>query len=434
MAKSRKKKKVQPAHLKTGLPGKRSNTFLEGCYAATRRIFRALGEDESAFDLFTKRQKQKMFIVTILPPRIAAAQGHTVPRHYLRYVQDSLVTFLKRTYFDEEAGVTWMDMITVGQQLLLLFHSEEFTEILQAPQRELVQRLCSVFEIRDLFNQIQLHVANSIKMTLLMLSQPNFRIYGQRTIKQMMQANDPCLREVIHIVTHERQSLRFKYRNRERTAFRIAMGQYTDSVPYTGATIAMRKIYPGIQRDRNLDIYIQSHAIHRFKERIDTLYPLMRNEFFVLSLMLVQQIVQGPEGTQYIACIMPTSEGREVTIGYFAFTIDGNSLLVLTLLPLLSSSVPEGRVLHDRLHLSTEDVKYLGMDRLSFFYEVDIDRIPILRQILYDELHLDYIRTLYNPFRIGDDSFNEKKTLFVKNFFRNLEDRPFDSGSEQDEE
>jgi hypothetical protein len=205
----------------------------------------------------------------------------------------------------------------------------------------------------------------------------------------------------------------------ERTAFRLALGQFLET-PYTGVTIATDKIFPDTEQSKLLNIYVQSHAIHRFKERIDTLYPILRNEFLILSLMFVQKIVWAPNKTPLIACVMPF-DGEEKTVGYFAFTIDGDNLLVLTLLPMLSYNVPEGRILYDRLHLSSEDLKYLGMDKLSFFYEVDISQIPILKKVLYDELHLEYVHKVYNSFREKDTPFNEKKTLFVKNFFQKLE-------------
>jgi hypothetical protein len=206
------------------------------------------------------------------------------------------------------------------------------------------------------------------------------------------------------------------------------------STPCTGVTIAMSTIFPGIKHDRLLNVYIQSHAIHRFKERVDTLYPIMRNEFFVISLMAVQRVVRAPNGTQLIACIIPSEgekKGDEKTIGYFAFTIDGDNLLVLTLLPLLSHNVPEGRVLYERLHLSPEELKFLGMDKLSFFFDVDIAQIPLLKKVLYDELHLDYMRNVYNSYRSKNAPFNEKKTLFVKNFFDKLEERTVDINEEQ---
>jgi hypothetical protein len=429
MAKNKKKKKVQTLHREKPMYVKHSNTFLETCYASARRILRAIGEDESLFDVFTKRQKQNMFLVVVLPPRIAVMQGHTVPRQYIRHIQEELIKHLKTEYFNKEEGVTWMDMATVGQAMQLVFSVDSFMDGLQAPQLKVVERLRSIFNDRDVFVQTQVVIANRIRLILIMLSQPNFRIYGQNMSEHMRTIGKGHFQGVVYIVTHECQSLRFKYHNKERAAFRVAIGRFS-GVPYMGATIAMSKIFPGIERDRHLDIYIQSHAIHRFKERIDTLYPIVRNEFFIISLIFVQRIVQGPNGMQLIACIMP-SEGKEEIIGYFAFTIDGNNLLVLTLLPLLSYNVPEGRVLYDRLHLSTEDIKYLGMDKLSFFYDVDIEQIPVLKQILYDELHLDYIRTLFSCFHSKNNPFNEKKTLFVKNFFMKLEERLLDYDSTQ---
>jgi hypothetical protein len=123
-----------------------------------------------------------------------------------------------------------------------------------------------------------------------------------------------------------------------------------------------------------------------------------------------------------MALTMPDESEIGKVLGYFAFTIDGENLLILTFLPLLSERTPEGHLLNERLHLSSEDLKYLGMDKLSFFFDVDIQQIPLLKQVLYDELHLDYIRTLYSTNRPIDGPFNEKRTSFVKNFFQKLED------------
>jgi hypothetical protein len=424
----KKKKKVQPPPRKTASL-KHSTTYLKSCYAVARRILQALGEDESAFDMFTKRQKQDMFRIIVSPPRIVVMPGHKVPKQYLRYVQEELITYMKMLYFNKELGVTWLDVISIGQSMLLIFAVDDFLDTLSPPQREMAERLRTLFE-DDLFAEMQEMMAKQIKMSLLMLSQPNFRIYGQDLGGQHIMASKVGFQQVVHITTHECQSLRFKYRNIERTAYRVATGQYLH-IPYTGATIALNKIFPGVESDRALNIYIQSHAIHRFKERIDTVHPIMRNEFFVLSLMMVQRVVRATNGMQLIACIMPAA-GGEKTIGYFAFTIEGDNLFVLTLLPLLSRDVPEGRILYDRLHLSYAEMKYLGMDKLSFFYEIDIEQIPLLKQVLYDELHLDYIRTVYNSFRSKHDPFNEKKTLFVKNFFQKLEERLSDWNDKQD--
>jgi hypothetical protein len=424
MAQNKKRKKTPTPHWNNAVVLKNTKTYLDACYATARRIFRMMGEDDATFDTFTKRQKQEIFHIHVMPPRIAAMSGHKVPRPYLRYVQDELIAYLKRVYFNKEASVTWMDMATVGQTLEMVFSVESFLEKLSDTQRAVVDRMNRMFKKRSLFAEAQEMIYAHIRVSLMMLSQPNFRIYGLGADEDHVRSRRPTVQPIVRITTHECQSLRFKYRNRERTAFRVATGQYI-TIPYTGATIAMSKIIPNITHDRELNIYIQSHAIHRFKERIDTLLPMMRNQFIVLSLMMAQRIVRGTSGMQMIACIAPCGP-QQLTIGYFAFTIDGNNLLVLTLLPLLSQSVPEGRILYERLHLSTADLTYLGMDKLSFFYDVDIAQIPALKKVLFDELHLDYIRGIYNSYHSKSDPFNEKKTLFVKNFFQKLEEQPAD--------
>ncbi|MDR1562877.1 MAG: hypothetical protein LBS54_07350 [Dysgonamonadaceae bacterium] len=421
MAKNKKRKKHTEVSMRKSINASLSKHHVDACIATAKRIMKSLGEDESKFDLFTKRQRQDIFCVTFIPPRVMAAEGHMVPRHFLKYIQEQLLIFLKREYFSQENNVTWMDMATIGITLIMVFGTEKFRKQLAPQQQEIIDQWNMKLINMSIYGNIQLEIAKYVRGSLLLLSQPNFRIYGQVRNDCKIASNKTSMFESIKIVTHESVSYKFNYRNRERKAFLIAMGQYLTD-PYRGATIPIKKIYPNIKQDRNLDIYIQSHAIHRFKERLDTVHPVMKNDFFILSLMAMQQLVTGPEGTHLIACITPISSSETKTVGYFTFTIDGNKLLVLTLLPLLSRDVPEGRVLYERLKLSEEDIKYLGMDKLSFFYEVDVNRIPALKEVLYDELHLDYINQMYNSYREKGTPFDEKKTLFVKNFFQKIEE------------
>jgi hypothetical protein len=426
MAKDRKKKKAQqPAHT-GGL--KPTNSYLNMCYATARKIFRAIGEDESLFDIFTKRQKQELFSVIISPPYIAAMPGHKVPKSFIRYIQEHLTISLKNTPFDKETGLTWMDMVTVGKSLLLSFSTETYTSLLQPLQLEAVKRLSAAFEAKNMFMESQKLITDLIRVSLLCLSQPNFRIYGLAPPNPTVSTRRKAIRHILYITTHECQTLRFNYCNRERTAFRVLIGPL-GLIPSFGAIIGMSKLFPGIKHDRALNIYIQSHAIHRLKDRVDTLHPGIRNQVMMLSLMFSQRIVRGADGRLYIALVIPEDNGAR-TVGYFAFTIDGNNLLVLTFLPLLSHRMPEGNLLSTRLHLSPEDMKHLGMDKLSFFYDIDINQIPALKQVLYDELHLEHIHTLYSTLRSKDQPFNEKRTSFVKNFFLKLEDSPFNTADE----
>jgi hypothetical protein len=420
MSKNKKRKKIPAPH---GKPSSvwDSKSYFDDCCATARKFFRTLGEEPGLFDIFTKRQKQEFFRIGVAPPRISPAPGHSVPRQYIRFIQNDLIHSLREEYFDESIGLTWMEMITCGQILMLTFRTDTFLQTLPEKQRTIIDKLNAVISERNLLNKVFNHIVSHIRLQLVLLSQPNFRIYGLNTdVKPIMLGKN--LVQCMLITSQESQSLKFNYRNRARTGYRLASGKIMDT-EYSGATIALSKIYPSVENDKKLNIYVQSHALRRFKERIDTLYPIMRNNVLVISLMYIQQVVSGISGLKLIACVMPP-DGQ--VVGYFTFTIDGDNLLVLTLLPLLSQDVPEGRILHERLNLSKEDQQYLGMDKLSFFYDVDLEQISVLKKILIDELGLGYIRDLFNSYRVdsGNMSFDEKKTLFVKNFFRTTEAQP----------
>jgi hypothetical protein len=422
MAKNKKKRKPlsssQHKPVKP-IPIKKTKTHLDECYAAARKIFRFFGEDPALFDSFSKNQKQGFFFIEMVPPRVAAKRGHSVPRYYVNYVQEELVLHMRRNIMDESTGLTLMDMFTYGQTMILTAQVPSFIGKLPDKLREALERINARVKEKDLLSEIHNDVTGIIRTSLMLLSQANFRVYGLDSDTKNVRDGFNIVQRML-ITAHESQSLRFTYRGKERTGYRLATGQFMD-IEYCGATIPISKIFPSVKKDRLLNIYVQSHALHRFKERINTLYPIMRNQILTLSIMYVQKIVRDPNGKLMIACVMPPNE--EI-IAYFPFTIDGDNLLVLTLLPLLSREVPEGRVLCERLNLTAEDEKYLGMDKLSFFYDIDIEQIPVLKKILLDELNLGYIRGLYNSFKESKfQPFDEKKTLFVKNFFRTIEEQ-----------
>ncbi|MDR0422287.1 MAG: hypothetical protein LBH72_04665 [Proteiniphilum sp.] len=429
MAKNRnnrkKKKSPAPASHVPALGQRHSKSYLDACHSSARRIIRAVGEDDALLDVFTKRQRQDIFRVMIKPPYVAAMSGHKVPKLFLRYMQETLTRHLKNDCFDEANHVTWMEMLTVGEAMMLTFMSEMYTVCLQPHQLKVCHRLLAALEATDLFSANQRKVVETLRVTLMSISQPNFRVYGLAPARTIPESGRPVIRRWMYVTTHKCRTLRFRYNDYERIAFRLFLGPIGDA-PAFDATIAANRIFPGAAPDRKLNIYIQSHAIHRLKERIDTLHPSVRAETMYFSLMFVQRVVQGANGRMFIACIMPEGEDTRI-VGYFAFTIEEDRLLILTFLPLLSLRVPEGGVMYERLHLSQEDVAYLGMDKLSFFYDVDIERIPALKRVLFDELHLEYVHRLYNSVRPPDETFNEKKTAFVKKFFREIEEVPFDS-------
>ncbi|MDR1645829.1 MAG: hypothetical protein LBS05_08425 [Tannerellaceae bacterium] len=425
MAKNKKRKKAQKAPPAPQSGYKHSQAYMEACYATAKRIIRAIDGDEKLLDAFTKRQKQDLFCVTVTPPYVAAMQGHKVPRSFLDYIQGSVTMCLKRDIFDEELGVTWMEIMTVGQCLEMMLNAIVKGNRLPPPQDDVARQLLATLKESEITMKGQMMIAETIRISLMSLSQPNFRIYGLAQIRPEVLVGRALVHHWEYITTHECQSMRFTYYGKEHLAYRVLQGPMGET-SCTGATIAMSKLFPDVDNDRKLDIYIQSHALHRLKERIDTLHAVVRNQSILLSLMYVQKVIRGADGRLYIAYVMPQGP-YERTLGYFAFTIDGDNLIVLTFLPMFNERMPEGEHLRKRLRFSQEDLRHLGMDKLSFFYDVDIKQIPLLKQILFDELHLEDVRKVYSTSYTKSDPFNDKRTSFVKNFFAKVEERLADT-------
>jgi hypothetical protein len=61
-----------------------------------------------------------------------------------------------------------------------------------------------------------------------------------------------------------------------------------------------------------------------------------------------------------------------------------DKIILLTFLPLSSPDVPEGKCLHKVLDMTKEDLKYLNMDKLSFYRVTDFDTIPQLKAALIE--------------------------------------------------
>jgi hypothetical protein len=113
-----------------------------------------------------------------------------------------------------------------------------------------------------------------------------------------------------------------------------------------------------------------------------------------------------------------------VLFGYYPFIIQGKKLFVLSFLPIISPDTPKGMFLAKRLNLQKEDMSYLGMDKLGFFFTVNFAQIPVLNEALHDaELGplLNYASEDLLPFER-----DAKKTLRVKHFFENAQISPED--------
>jgi hypothetical protein len=258
-------------------------------------------------------------------------------------------------------------------------------------------------------------------------SQVNFRLYGflcdlDLIVPKDLKNNLTSIRLKIQLTVKNCETKVFTCNNIKRKAFRMIympLGGENDHM--RGAVIPRRKFYPKAFFNKKYNIYIQSHALHRFKERIDIFEPAERN-VFIQNALIFEQAVVPFEKHFLLSCTI----GGTSPIGYFTYFISGSDLVINTFLPLTSEGTPEGERLRKLLPLNKEDYNYLGMDKISFYSTIDFEQIPVLKDALISS---GIWKTKIAIDDIFDDELLEKeppsidmnKTMFVKNYFDKLE-------------
>lgn len=117
-------------------------------------------------------------------------------------------------------------------------------------------------------------------------------------------------------------------------------------------------------------VYIQAHAINRLKERLDVLTTSYIH-FYLYRALVAPKIAKTESGQLLIEF-----HYRSKKLGYLAFELTGNKIVVKTFLFLTMDGTPEGEKLRKMLGIEAVDKKYLEIDRLSTFVLTDIKDNP----------------------------------------------------------
>jgi hypothetical protein len=379
-----------------------------------------MGFDPALFDTFSKKQKHSLLDFETPVPLIRVKSGNHVPRQYLNNLRSSTMNFMRTNYINEETKFTYMELFTYGMPFLFAIKIKHESGMFTAEQEKaFVEKMLEKFvSINQITQDWFVNLFANLWFELSFYSQVNFRTYGFVFTADIPKPKEligiATLRCIIELTSHESESIHFVHNNIKRKAFSMLIGSTLLPVP-PPAIIEHKKLYPGSKLSSAYKIYVQSHVIHRFKERIDIVDAPSRNHMISLSLTIRQKVMKGANGRSLISCYI-----HDVSFGYFPFTIQGDKLFILSFLPFVSQITPEGEKLYRILNLSKDELIYLGMDKLSFYVSVDFEEIPVLK----NALKKSGIWKIKEELDSGVDSEIDKiKTQFVKNFFEKTEAR-----------
>jgi hypothetical protein len=381
MAKKRTKKKRQasPGQFINKNPSK---NYLEYAERVAKKVIRIVGLDPALFDSFTKKQKIALLQLEKAIPSIRIAPGSSVPRAYLEYTRRRFFKTMETHYIDnnEDVKLTYMDLITYGAAFFGAAYIHSNTYPFSEEQQAIIKLIVDKCIDTNLFTSNRCPMMDTCLISIMSsLTQVQFRVYGYDL--EWSSSEKRCIALQVKIHTYAPESAHVMIHGKIHKVYKMFIGGINGKEPITG-TIDYQKIFPTRTDvvNRKLTIYIQNHAIHRMKERLDVMLPIDRTFMLMASLVINPEIRIGTDAQPLLRC--KWSDGT--VLGYFPFVVQNDKVIVTTFLPLSFAATNEGKYLQERLHLQTADIKYLGMDKLRFYLYIDFDEIPKLKEVLID--------------------------------------------------
>ena len=421
------KKKSKP--VKTNLPRKLmvSKTELNRSWNVVKKVLRFLELEPNIIDVFTKKQKTLLLHNIYEPPVVKPDKPNTVPRQYVKNIHEVLYRFLRTTPFgDPDINLTYMEFITYGMNFLTnlkAFHIKGRKFGTDTPQAVVADQICAKHNLDELSKESILGMVQVLFFQTRGYSKINFRCYGF-TVEydhNIQYISYSYIKLIIRLTAHDTETKQFTYNNVKRKAFKLIIPAIGLDIPDI-VTVTRKQVIPSSQSNDKMDIYIQSHVLHRFKERADVFDPHYQNIVLQFSFSTGLKLVPMKNKILFASTL------KDKTFGYFAFFVQGTDVVINTFLPIAGNNTPEGEKLHQLIALTKDEIIYLGMDKLSFYSDVDFDQIPVLKQALIDsniwetKLVLDLNRA--EEYELYDDAEKkeyqiqkQKKTQFVKNYF-----------------
>lgn len=418
-----KKKKYIPSVSKTK-PANSRNQQEQG-YRVAKKMLQHIGIDSKEMDTFTKKQVQNLLLVWFEPPIVKSKIEKTIPRQYVRNIHTAMHHYMRNNIWDSsEHQLTYMDVAICGASFLVNLSNlmERGSFMTGSPQEILANKICEKYDATEVVNYMfnEILIRDTWQETR-GYSRINYRMYGYDfEIRHTSKIGGVSMRPTIYLTAQECEVKRFSYKNIERKAFRVInMGTGWSRRPVP-ASIKRNRIFPSAKEEEELNIYVQSHVLQRLKERLDTFDTMSQNILIQYALTVGLKTVSF--GKQILfSCVIEDG----LPVGYFTFFVQDTDVIITTFIPLSSAAGPEGKRLNELLPLSKEEIVYLGMDKVSFYLNIDFEQIPVLKESLINSGIWETKLVLDRIFASEDENENtrisQSKTKFVKDFFNKFE-------------
>jgi hypothetical protein len=173
-----------------------------------------------------------------------------------------------------------------------------------------------------------------------------------------------------------------------RPAYRVGWTCWGEFIKLTMPAKKLRldiSIYPA-----EIEVYIQSHALHRLSERLDNI-RIEELQMCVFFSVIRCRIIKRHGNKYFIEYYLSDT----YKVGYLVAKMVDNKLIIQTFLLLTQSETPEEKKLRALTGFEREDIEFLKLDKISAFYDSSLYNDTLL-VALFEEAGfkpiLDFVR------------------------------------------
>ena len=241
------------------------------------------------------------------------------------------------------------------------------------------------------------------------LSSPDHKYFGIKIGPSAIFKDNPKIEIVVEVYGFKPKTTVLEIAGKKRPVFRLATANAVSKLEWIEIdSSVLGTAYQGDKKQ--LEVYIQSHALNRFRERLDILnsdainYLLWENTHTIGNIQVYRKMILHP-------VIL-----FGVKIGYLVGNIVDDKFLFSTFLFITHSFTPEGDRLKKITGLGKEDISYWKIDRLSTFINLQEDKYPQLIE-LFVQAGLGDVKELKNK-KFDIDSLQDANLEALMNYIK----------------
>ncbi len=248
------------------------------------------------------------------------------------------------------------------------------------------------------------------------LSSPDHKYFGLQIRPAALFKDNPKIEIVVEVYGFRPQTTMFEVAGRKRPAFRLAVPKATTTIEWVSIDSSVLGTHYRGDKEQ-LEVYIQSHALKRFRERLDVLNSDAINYLLWENSHTIDKI------EMYRGLLLHPIKLFDIKIGYLVGKIVNDKLLFSTFLFITHSCCPEGDRLKKITGLGKQDISYWHIDRLSTFINLREEKYPQLIK-LFDEAGMGDVKELKNK-KFDIDSLQDANLEALMNYISKSKEKGF---------